>query len=166
MLELNNISKIGVISDTHLDKYAGSLPPGVKAGFKDVSLIIHCGDVVCMEILQELETMAPVIAVKGNMDPSNLDLPVSQTMLINGKHILCAAHGSGSPFGITHRLYKIFEQYKPGLILFGHTHVAGDFMYNNTRLFNPGSPNTRSENFSIGTIDVTENELRTNVIPI
>lgn len=164
MLEINNISKIGVISDTHLDKYSGHIPKTVMDKFKGVQLIIHCGDVVSMEALNELETLAPVVAVKGNMDPENLNLPRALELLINGKHTVCVAHGSGSPFGILHRLHKEFEPCKPSIILFGHTHIAGEYKHNDTRLFNPGSPNTRAEYYSIGMLDFTGDELNANVI--
>lgn len=54
---------IGVISDTH-----GLLRPEVFAIFRDVSLILHAGDIGSADVLDALKTLAPVIAVRGNND--------------------------------------------------------------------------------------------------
>jgi len=54
---------IGVISDTH-----GYLPPRALGVFHGVDVILHAGDIGSQEILQTLERVAPVMAVRGNMD--------------------------------------------------------------------------------------------------
>ncbi|MEZ4528729.1 MAG: metallophosphoesterase family protein [Desulfobacterales bacterium] len=53
----------GIISDTH-----GMLRSGIYEAFKEVDLIVHAGDVGSREVLKELEKIAPVTAVQGNMD--------------------------------------------------------------------------------------------------
>jgi putative phosphoesterase len=166
MLEINNISKIGVISDTHISKWTGPMPPVINDYFKDAGLIIHCGDIVSQDVIKELETLAPVIAVKGNMDNQGLGLPVTEVILVNGIHKICVSHGSGSHNDIMHRLYKEFIHYKPSIILYGHTHKAGESEYNGIRFFNPGSPTASSECCSIGVININGAELKTNVIVI
>ncbi|MEI7541993.1 MAG: metallophosphoesterase family protein [bacterium] len=166
MREINNISKIGIISDTHIINASESLPKKVHSNFKNTDLIIHCGDIVSPHVITELEAYAPVIVVKGNMDTQMLELPTDEIILINGTHTICVSHGSGSPFGLTHKLYKQFVQYNPSIILFGHTHIAGDFEYNGVRLFNPGSPTTRADYYSIGLIHIKGKTLTTNVIVI
>jgi putative phosphoesterase len=55
--------KIGLISDTH-----GHLPGKVHDAFKTVDLILHAGDIGSQDIINELETIAPVYAVHGNID--------------------------------------------------------------------------------------------------
>ena len=62
-LEPKNHYSIGVISDTH-----GHVPPGIINAFKDVDLIIHAGDVGEETVLDKLSKIAPVAAVRGNMD--------------------------------------------------------------------------------------------------
>lgn len=166
MLEINNISKIGVLSDTHIDTHSGSVLPVIKNHFNGVDLILHCGDIMTAGVLIDLETIAPVIAVKGNMDPQDMKLPNDETILINGIHTICMSHGSGSPYGIMQKLYKKFSHERPSLILFGHTHIAGEFELNGIRFFNPGSPTTRSQYYSLGMININNNELTTNVIVI
>ena len=54
---------IGVISDTH-----GLVRPEVLEILKGVDLIIHAGDIGGVEVLNVLETIAPVKAVRGNND--------------------------------------------------------------------------------------------------
>jgi hypothetical protein len=54
---------VGVVSDTH-----GLLRPEVLQVFKDVSLILHAGDIGGPEVLDDLRGLAPVIAVRGNND--------------------------------------------------------------------------------------------------
>ncbi|MCK5587929.1 MAG: metallophosphoesterase family protein, partial [Candidatus Lokiarchaeota archaeon] len=62
--------KIGLISDTHIPVIAKALPEEVIHVFKksEVSLIIHAGDLVSLTVIGELDKIAPVLAVHGNMD--------------------------------------------------------------------------------------------------
>src|SRR5436190_7296286 len=53
----------GVISDTH-----GLLRSEVLRVFRGVDLILHAGDIGKPEILEELQALAPVVAVRGNND--------------------------------------------------------------------------------------------------
>jgi hypothetical protein len=59
---------VGIISDTHIPSRAKSLPKEIFEVFKDVDLIIHSGDIENLETIKELEKIAKVIAVEGNMD--------------------------------------------------------------------------------------------------
>ena len=54
---------VGVVADTH-----GLLRPELLAAFAGVDLILHAGDVGKEEVLSGLETLAPVVAVRGNVD--------------------------------------------------------------------------------------------------
>ncbi len=73
--------RVGVISDTHVPAIARSLPAAVFEVFKGVDLILHAGDVVELSVLDELRTIAPVEAVAGNMDGSevHLNLPLKRS---------------------------------------------------------------------------------------
>jgi len=59
----DNVTLIGVISDTH-----GYVPDGVARAFEGVSRILHAGDIDSGAVLEELSRIAPVTAVRGNMD--------------------------------------------------------------------------------------------------
>jgi len=58
-----NKKLIGVISDTH-----GLLRPEVFKAFIGVDLVLHAGDIGTPEILDQLRSLAPVVAVRGNVD--------------------------------------------------------------------------------------------------
>ncbi|MGA2682891.1 MAG: YfcE family phosphodiesterase [Candidatus Bathyarchaeia archaeon] len=59
---------IGLISDTHVPKRAAKVPQKVFEIFQNVDFIIHAGDLVELSVIDELEQIAPVLAVHGNMD--------------------------------------------------------------------------------------------------
>lgn len=60
--------RIGVISDTHVPVRARVLPGAVFEVLAGVDLILHAGDLVTLDVLDELAAIAPVMAVHGNVD--------------------------------------------------------------------------------------------------
>jgi putative phosphoesterase len=62
-LPLKGSYRIGVISDTH-----GYLHPGALDVFRDVDVNLHAGDIGSRDILRTLAKVAPIVAVRGNMD--------------------------------------------------------------------------------------------------
>ena len=108
--------RLGVISDTH-----GLLRPEVFEGFKQVDHILHAGDVGEPQILIELEAIAPVTAVYGNVDPPELRsvLPQVAQLELDGFDIV-VTHGDqfGSPTPA--KLHDAFP--KAEIIVYGHTH--------------------------------------------
>ena len=63
---------IGLISDTHVGAKRDSLPERVFELFHGVDLIVHAGDITQKKVLDELDTIAPVVAVLGNNDKLDL----------------------------------------------------------------------------------------------
>ena len=61
---------IGLISDTHSAGSGQDLPDPVMDALAGVDLILHCGDLECIGVLDYLETVAPVLAVRGYEDPT------------------------------------------------------------------------------------------------
>jgi putative phosphoesterase len=166
MRAFKGIKRIGVISDTHIPSRAATLPSSVHNAFKSVDLIIHCGDIVSNETLIELSAIAPLCAVRGNMDPQNISLPLSEILDINSSHVICVSHGAGSPYDIKHRLYKEFISFNPSIILYGHTHVAADEIYNKIRFLNPGSATAGSKYDSVAILDVAGSNILAEVITL
>src|SRR5262245_22725677 len=79
---------IGVVSDTH-----GLLRPEVLNAFKGVSLILHAGDIGSPEVLRELRSLAPVIAVRGNNDKDNWARRIPEAELVHsGKVSIYIVH--------------------------------------------------------------------------
>ena len=61
------LRKVGVISDTHIPHFK-QLPAAIWQHFDGVELIIHAGDLSVLSVIDELETIAPVVAVQGNVE--------------------------------------------------------------------------------------------------
>jgi putative phosphoesterase len=108
--------RLGVISDTH-----GLLRPEVFDAFARVDHILHAGDIGSLEILAELETLAPVTAVYGNTDGFEVRQRVPQvaTIELDGFDIV-VTHGDqfGSP--TPEKLNAAFPEAE--ILVYGHTH--------------------------------------------
>ena len=68
---------IGVISDTH-----GRLQASAVNALEDVDLIIHGGDIDTPRVLKALQAIAPVVAVRGNMDRGTWTKDLSETEVV------------------------------------------------------------------------------------
>ncbi|HKF36105.1 MAG TPA: metallophosphoesterase family protein, partial [Ktedonobacteraceae bacterium] len=75
--------QIGVISDTHIPDFRW-LPESVWQHFAGVELIIHAGDLSVLRVIDELETIAPVVAVQGNVESGEvmLKLPIKREITV------------------------------------------------------------------------------------
>ena len=108
--------RLGVISDTH-----GMLRAEVLEAFEKVDHILHGGDVGTWEVLLDLQALAPVTAVYGNVDGPELreKLPDVATIRLDGFDIV-VTHGDqfGTPTPAT--LHQAFP--RADIIVFGHTH--------------------------------------------
>ncbi len=123
--------------------------------------IFHAGDFVSRETLKELESLATLYAVRGNMDCSEVKSLLGKKKLVSlqGK-IIGMCHGSGSPFGLGEKVYKEFEK-KPDVIIFGHSHIPYNQKKENTLLFNPGSlsGNTAGPLATYGVLTIEGNDV-------
>lgn len=111
--------RLGIISDTH-----GLLRPEVFEVFREVDHILHGGDVGTPEILVELEALAPVTAVYGNVDGMDLRhrLPAVATIRLDGFDIV-VTHGHELPGGGSPTPARLVAQFpKADIIIYGHTH--------------------------------------------
>ncbi len=78
------MTRVGVISDTHVPEFVAQLPSCLTQIFAGVDVILHAGDINDQRVLSELEAMAPVIAVRGDHDRRRGWLPRSRTFEIDG----------------------------------------------------------------------------------
>ncbi len=131
--------KVGVISDTHIPAIASSLPPAVFEIFKGVDLILHAGDIVELSVLDELSAIAPVEAVAGNMDGSevHLKLPSKKVIPIN-RYSVGLIHGKFKIDIQKEMILKEFE--RVDLIVYGHSHTPFWGKVGSVYFLNPGSP--------------------------
>lgn len=131
--------KVGIISDTHVPGAASSLPPAVFEIFRDVDLILHAGDIVQASVLDELEAIAPVEAVAGNMDDTDLHLRLPPKKLLTlGRFSVGLIHGK---YRIDIQKEMIRKEFgNVDMIVFGHSHTPFWGEINGVWFLNPGSP--------------------------
>lgn len=166
MIKINNIKKVGVISDTHTPSRAKNLSEKIFNYFTKTDFIIHCGDIVSNETIDKLSKLSRIFAVKGNMDPANINFPSELIFNINEKFIICVTHGSGSPFDLKIHLYKKFVNLNPDLIIFGHTHSPVSEEYMKIQFFNPGSACCGISVNTIGIINFSSDKFITEILII
>jgi len=130
--------RLGIISDTH-----GLLRPAVFEVFQDVDHILHGGDVGKPEILIELQAIAPVTAVYGNTDGSELRmlLPPVAKLRLEGLDIV-VTHGDQLEAISPLTLHAQFPE--ADIIVYGHTHKPLLELVDRTvTVMNPGSAGPR-----------------------
>ena len=130
--------RIGVIADTH-----GLFDPAIRRHFRGVDHILHAGDIGKHSVLEQLETIAPVTAVSGNVDRFEKSGFPRQILI----------RQSGMKIAVRHVLYEKGELTKdarvwldreqPDVCVFGHSHKPTIERYGATMLFNPGSAGPR-----------------------
>ena len=119
---------IGAISDTH-----GRIPADVPQAFRDVDLIIHAGDVGDQTVLDQLSKIAPVVAVRGNMDFGKWAEKLPETEIVEiGQIVLYVLH-------IANRLDVDPEKSGFKAVISGHTHRPDIYEDNGVTFINPGS---------------------------
>jgi putative phosphoesterase len=122
--------KIGAISDTH-----GFLDPKIPRLFAGVDHILHAGDIGMDCLIAELEAIAPVTAVSGNMDPSATFSPTATIAL--GGHKFLVQH-IVDPGALKEDLRLRIAREQPDVVVFGHTHKAFGGTTGGVLFFNPG----------------------------
>lgn len=120
--------KVGVISDTH-----ELVRPEVFKVFKSVDMIIHAGDVGKPEVLDQLQTIAGTVAVRGNVDHGVLavKLPVTEAVKIGKVYLY-----------VIHDLFDLDLDPVAGgfnAVICGHSHIPSIKIMNNMEYINPGS---------------------------
>jgi len=139
--------RIGVVSDTH-----GLFRPQLIEALAGVERILHLGDVGKPSILEELAKIAPVTAVRGNVDREGLcaDLPETEVYLVEGRYIYML-HDLGT-------LHLDPAAAKFAAVLFGHSHVPNHHRRKGVLYFNPGSCGPRRFNLPVtaGILTLTE----------
>jgi putative phosphoesterase len=135
------IQRVGVISDTHIPEFRG-IPEAVWTHFAGVTLILHAGDLSRLSVLAELETIAPVVAVQGNIEEEEVRraLPIKREVLVAGVRL-----GIVHILGDARRRVQAARQEFPTAqgVIFGHSHVPYNQKHEGQLLFNPGSATDR-----------------------
>jgi len=133
--------KVAVISDTHIPATCSALPRLLLEKIKGADLIIHAGDCTDLSVIEELEKIAPVEAVVGNMDSGMVSrrFPVKRIIEL-GPFKVGITHGYGSPDKLIDYVKEIFAEDKLDCIVYGHSHIPKIDYIDNILYFCPGSP--------------------------
>jgi putative phosphoesterase len=129
---VRNVTTIGLISDTH-----GLLRKEALRALEGSELIIHAGDVGNPKIIEELKAIAPVVAVRGNVDtePWADSLPETEVVEIQGATIF-----------VLHNIHEL--DLKPAaagfhIVVSGHSHKPSHTEQGGVLYINPGSAGPR-----------------------
>jgi putative phosphoesterase len=160
---------IGLISDTHIPKRAACLPSRVFEIFKNVDFIIHAGDLVELSVIDELEQIAPVLAVHGNMDCAEAceGLPVLDSLKVFDWKI-GVMHDPGILRGME-EMIQAAKQYGFNVFVYGHTHNARIKWEEKTLYINPGSPTDPASLInkpSVGLLKITKDTIVPQIVEL
>jgi putative phosphoesterase len=149
--------RIGIISDTH-----GLLRPEAQRALMGVDLIIHAGDVGAPEILTQLKGIAPVFAVRGNVDTQPWAQELPQATVVET---------SGFSFYVLHNLRDL--DLKPqtagfDAVISGHTHQAEQRSESGVLYLNPGSAGPRRFNLpvTLALLDLSRKHWKAEIVAL
>ena len=151
--------KIGVISDTHIPANCPQIPKQLLDRLKGVDFILHAGDITELSAIEQLNKVASVTAVSGNMDSFAVKakLPQKKTVTV-GNFKIGLIHELGRASKRLETVHREFCGIKIDAVVFGHTHCPLNETTKGILFFNPGSPTDGilSPYKSIGIISVSD----------
>ena len=149
--------RIGVISDTH-----GLLRPEAEQCLAGVAHIIHAGDIGRPEVIAGLRRIAPVIAIRGNVDTAEwaARYPDTKTVKLGG----CAIH-------VLHDVHDLkLDPAASGIdvVISGHSHKPGIETIDGVLYLNPGSAGPRRFNLpiTVATLELSSSGIRPVIHPL
>jgi putative phosphoesterase len=147
---------VGVISDTH-----GLLRAEAVEALRGVAHILHAGDVGAEDVLKELRKIAPVTAVRGNVDQAwARELPLNQVVEVAGTSIY-----------MLHILAELDlkpEVARFAAVIYGHSHQPSQEVKRGVLYFNPGSAGPRRFKLptTVGRLIIEKGSVRGEIINI
>ena len=148
---------IGVISDTH-----GLLRPEVVASLAGVDHILHVGDVGAIGILDRLAAIAPLTAIRGNVDVSLqcAELPPTEMVEL-----------AGNTFYLVHSVHDLdIDPVAAGVavVVSGHTHRAEMRRHKGVLYLNPGSAGPRRFDLpvTLAKVTIVDGEVRARIVTL
>jgi len=171
---------IGLISDTHIGSPSETLPPQMKSIFRGVDLILHAGDIWIPPVLDELESIAPVMAAWGDDDREedmggDSRMMDGQALVLDGVKLwlthLKPSYGLINPQKESYFSRPGGEEPKeyPDVVVFGHTHVPKIEHYKDILLVNPGSatvPNGMPKLGTVALLTISSGEVEARIVQL
>ena len=182
--------KIGLISDTHSAGSGRDLPKAVFDALAGCELLLHCGDLECIGVLDYLEELAPVLAVRGYEDPVEVGerlANVSRIVEVGGVRIgmvhdiqwppptiATTPDGTGLDWpesGLNALLRKKFGG-EVDVVVFGDTHEEMVEWKEGVLFVNPGSPTYPGRRHAPGSpgtvaiVDIADGEIRARIVDL
>ena len=154
---MHQATKIGLISDTH-----GLLRKEALSALADSELILHAGDIGNSEILESLMKIAPVIAIRGNVDTEDWARELPETTVIE------------TEVATIYMLHDVKQlDLNPAaagfhIVVSGHSHKPSDEEFRGVRYINPGSAGPRrfSLPVTIARLDLSRKPWRVDFIDL
>jgi putative phosphoesterase len=130
--------------------------------------VIHAGDFVTAEVLEEIESLGPPVhAVHGNVDEARLRRRLPETLQLEvGGLRIAVIHDAGPRAGRAERLRARFPD--ADCAIFGHSHMPEHARLGTFQIFNPGSPTERrrAPTRSMGTLRVRDGLARLRIVSL
>lgn len=133
-----------LVADTHVPKRARDLPASLWSAVEEADVVIHAGDWVVPDLLDELERRAAqLVGVHGNNDGRELRQRLPEVArLTSGGLRFAVVHETGAARGREERCARAYPD--TDVLVFGHSHIPWDTTATTgLRLLNPGSPTDR-----------------------
>lgn len=149
--------RVGIISDTH-----GLLRPEAERALHGVDLIIHAGDVGDPAVLAKLKRVAPVFAVRGNVDTAAWAKELPATAIVEG---------DSASFYVLHNLRQLDlrpDAAKFDFVISGHTHQPQQSERHGVLYINSGSAGPRRFQLpvSLAVVDLTKRPWRAEFVEL
>jgi putative phosphoesterase len=150
-------TQIGLISDTH-----SLLRPAALQALQGCHLILHAGDVGSPEILANLRTIAPVVAIRGNVDTEFWASALPETEVVTAAGVI---------FYMLHDVARLdVDPQAAGfsIVLSGHSHKPMQEFRGKVLYLNPGSAGPRRFTLpvTVARLDLKAKPLRADIIPL
>jgi putative phosphoesterase len=148
---------IGVISDTH-----GLLRPEAISALQGSDLIIHAGDIGRLEVIEQLAEIAPVTAIRGNIDKAAWANEFPETEVVQANKMLIY---------ILHNLKALdLDPQAAGfrVVVSGHSHQPKIEEKDGTLYINPGSAGPRRFKLpiAVGRLTIAGESMRSEILPL
>lgn len=144
--------RLGVISDTH-----GRVHPRVAELFAGVDAILHAGDIGGEHVLEELQKIAPVTAVAGNVDGFRCGTAGEFARFQHSASSILLVHILDNPSDPREEVRDELAGAGASVVVFGHSHLPHNETLENVLFFNPASAGARRFDYptSVGFLEYT-----------